>query len=134
MAAHILVVDNRESNLDMLRILLEARGYKVTTSDNANDALAFLRANSVDLVVSDINMPDKDGFDFLRALKADPALRNQRFAFLTASFWTNKIKEEGLELGADAFIFRPADPRQLLREVEEALPPELKHTEHPPYL
>lgn len=126
MPAHILVVDNRQPNLDLMRILLEARGYTVTTASNAKDAINFLKAHPVDLIVSDINMPDKDGFEFIKDVKSDARLKQIRFAFVTASFWTIKIKEEGLKLGADKFIFRPADPRQLVAEVEDALPEDLK--------
>lgn len=128
MPARILLVDNLESNLELGRILLEARGYQVVTAKHAEDALAFLKQKSdtINLIVSDINMPDKDGFDFIKEVKANPVLAKIAFVFLTATYWTDSVKKEGLKLGADKFIFRPADPRAIVTEIEEVIPESLR--------
>lgn len=126
--AHILVVDNIPDHLYLARSLFEARGYVISTFSKADEALKFLRSNSVDVIVSDINMPDKDGFEFLREVKADPALRQITFVLLTASYWTDQVRKDGLALGADKFLFRPFEPRVLVTEIEEVIPQEKRGT------
>lgn len=120
--AHLLVVDNLHDHLFVAKTLFEARGYRVSVEDSTNSALEFLANNSVDVIVSDINMPGRDGFDFIKAVKADPKLANIPFVFLTASYWTDEVRKEGLEYGANKFVFRPLEVRALVTEIEDVIP------------
>jgi len=123
---HILIVDDTLANGRLAQTVLQKAGYIVTMVDNAEDALKFLAENhkQIDLVVSDIHMPQIDGFEFLKLLKSDTKYAQIPFAFLTLSMWSMEVKKQGLELGADAFIFRPMEARALVTEVESVLPEE----------
>jgi two-component system cell cycle response regulator len=123
--AKIMVVDNLEDQLFLARTVFESQGYTIVTCANADCALKHLAENKdIDLILSDINMPDKDGFDFIKEVRQNADWRSIPFVFLTASYWTDAVRREGLSLGATKFIFRPVEPRALVTEVEDALPPE----------
>jgi len=117
----ILAVDNIDANLELLRSIFEPFGYIVHTADNMREALTLATQERPDIIISDLHMPDGDGFDLLRTLKADALLRCTPFVFLSATARQGADFCKGLELGADKFIGRPIDPRQLLAEIEACL-------------
>ena len=117
----ILVVDNSPVNIELLRSIFEPFGYDIIAAQNIRDGLIMAREGQPDLIISDVHMPGKDGFDFIRAVKADPELRFIPFLFLSSTVWQEKDRIEGLALGADKFIIRPIEPQDLLREAEACL-------------
>jgi len=117
----ILVVDNSPVNIELARSTLEPFGYEICVAQNVREALALLRAAPPDLILSDLHMPGVDGFDFIRAVKADSALTAIPFLFISSTIWRDKDRTDGLALGADRFIIRPIEPQILLREVEACL-------------
>ncbi len=119
--AKILIADDSEENLRLFKTLLKNKGYRITTAVNGEDALRKLRKQQHDLVLSDILMPIMDGFRLLQECKADPALGRIRFVFLTGAFTDKKDEELGLKLGADAFLRKPIEPDDLVRELAEVL-------------
>ena len=129
----VLVVDNRPVNLELARSLLEPSGYHVITASGMGEALAQVRVVAPDLILSDVCMDDGEGYDFLRAVKADPELRAVPFLFLTATARDEKSRAKGLALGAARFLFRPLDPALLLAEVEACLcgKPEVRYGDDP---
>ena len=114
----ILAVDNLPVNLELARSILEPHGYRVLTADGVARGLALAREPGCDLILSDVCMTGESGYDFLRAVKSDPALRSIPFLFLTSTMLERKDRDRGLALGAARFLTRPLEPQALLEEIE----------------
>lgn len=114
----ILVVDDNESNLDMILAILKA--YDVIPSTSGKNALEMVTSESIDLILLDILMPDMDGFEVCRHLKADPKTADIPIIFITA-----KVDEESIEtayaLGGADYVTKPFRPRELLARVKVQL-------------
>jgi CheY-like chemotaxis protein len=121
--ATILVVDNSPVNLSLMQSTLEPFGYHVIYAHSANEALALARQTPLDLILSDVHMPGLDGYALIKAVKADPRLRNIPFAFISSAVWPDQDTSMGLSLGAIKFIIRPIEPQALLAEIEDCLRP-----------
>ena len=117
----ILVVDDRPENLELATGIFAPSGYRVVTAQGMRAALARALESPPDLILSDVAMSDGSGYDFIRAVKADPRLSSIPFVFVTASMTSERERKKGLALGAERFLFRPIEPRDLLREVEAVL-------------
>ena len=117
----ILIADDSEENLRLYSTILKNKGYRITTAVNGMEALKKARKDPPELIFSDILMPVMDGFRLLQECKADPALSNIRFVFITGAFTDNKDEELGLKLGADVFLRKPIEPDELLHALEEVL-------------
>jgi len=85
------------------------------------EALEQARETPPDLIVSDLNMADGNGFDFIKAVKADPRLKHIPFVFVTSTYCDETSRAKGLALGAVRFLFRPLEPQELLAELEACL-------------
>jgi two-component system cell cycle response regulator len=120
--ASVLVVDDSPTNRDLIEHTLTPFGYAVTVTDNVADALIMARTNPPDLIISDLHMPDQDGFAFLKAVKGETALAAIPFMFLSSSVWGHKDAEKVMEMGAQRFLQRPIEPQTLLRDVAAVLP------------
>lgn len=117
----ILVVDNEPHNINLACSILESFGYQVLTASGGNEALALAQQSPPDLILSDVNMLEGTGQDFLKAVKADPHLNRIPFLFITSTSRDAKSHAEGVALGADRFIFRPIEALALLAEIEACL-------------
>ena len=117
----VLLVDDNPSNLKLSSILLGSSGYQVVTAQNMSEALRVVRDNPPDLIMSDVVMSGGSGYEFIRAVKADPRSNSIPFIFLTASMNDEPSRGRGLALGAARFLFRPIESKDLLREVEACL-------------
>jgi two-component system cell cycle response regulator len=122
----ILAVDNSYVNLSLVRSTLEPLGFEVHTRSTVNDALKTAKQINPDVLLSDVHMPGQDGFDFIRAAKADPQLRSIPFVFISSSVFVDSDRQRGLELGALKFILRPIEPLDLVAEIREVLARESK--------
>jgi two-component system cell cycle response regulator len=114
----ILVVDNSPVNIKLSRSLLEPFGYKIIEARSVDVALKLLEEQRPDVIVSDIHMPNKDGFDFIQAVKADANLRGIPFVFITSTVWGDRERDRGLSLGAAQFIIRPIDSIALVEAID----------------
>jgi CheY-like chemotaxis protein len=113
---HILAVDdNRMNRLKLVR-MLEKEGYDVSQAEGGRKALTMLRSNVFDLVLLDILMPDVDGFQVLREMKQDAALRDIPVIVVTAVEEMNSVNE-CLELGAVDYVAKPVDAKLLINRV-----------------
>lgn len=119
--ALVLHVDNMQTNIDLVRSILEPSGFEVATATSAKEGLDLARRVKPDLILSDVHMPYEDGYNFMRMVQSDPALRPIPFVFLTASVWSTRERNQALEQGATKFLSRPIEPKDLLDEIEDCL-------------
>lgn len=119
--AMILCLDNSPQNLAVLHDTLTPSGYDVLEARGIEEALASMRQRLPDLVISDLHLHRESGYDFLKTVKADPALKAIPFIFLSSTIWPGQDQQHGLELGADRFLLRPIEPQTLLAEIEACL-------------
>jgi len=117
----ILVVDDNSDNRYYLEVLLGGRGYRIESVRDGAEALAAARGDPPSLVISDLLMPVMDGYTLLRHWRGDPALHSVPFVVYTATYTRPEDERLAFDLGADAFIVKPAEPDQLLARIEEAL-------------
>ena len=120
MPKRILVVDDDENILSLERTILEQKGFDVTTAEGGEEALRVLRKDSFDLVLLDVMMPDKDGFEVCRQIKQEPRLRNLPVIFLTAKGGGEALAE-GFDSGAVMYINKPFTANKLLTIVNTML-------------
>jgi len=119
MASKILVVDDDESLCELLRMHLASAGYEVSTAADAISAGYQVLKNPPDLILSDINMPHMDGFEFVAALKSDSTLPNIPVIFLTS---VEDGDHRGKELGAVGYLTKPVRADRLLELVAKHVP------------
>ncbi len=96
----MFIVDDKEENLYMLEALLKGSGYEVASAMNGVEALEKLKEDSFDMIISDILMPQMDGYQLCRKCKKDDTLKKIPFVFYTATYTEKKEEEFGLSLGA----------------------------------
>lgn len=119
--SRILIVDDKEENLYFLRVLLTASGHTVDEARHGAEALVRARAQPPDLVISDLLMPVMDGYTLLRRWRADGRLGAIPFVVYTATYTEPQDEQLALDLGADAFILKPAEPDAFFAQVGEVL-------------
>ena len=112
----ILVVEDSATQAQRVQLVLEEAGYRVELAVNGREGMAKVRASPPDMIMSDVVMPEMDGFAFCQTVKSDPALRRIPFALLTGQRSPRDIVR-GLEVGADNFITKPFEDAQLLARV-----------------
>lgn len=115
----VLIVDDQLVNLLLLDTLLKGYGYEVDQASNGKEALELLRANSYQLIISDILMPVMDGYELCQICKADPHLKNIIFVFYTATYTTKEDEEYAMQLGADKFLIKPMEPSAFMNAIHE---------------
>jgi two-component system cell cycle response regulator len=101
--------------------MLEPLGFEVLTTDTVKQALEMAKQLSPDLLLSDVHMPGQNGFDFIRAVKADPQLRSIPFVFISSTVLLESDRSLAFALGASKFIERPVEPLALLAEIQDCL-------------
>ncbi len=119
--SRVLVVDDNADNLYLLRVLLTGVGHEVTVAADGVEALTLARATPPDLVVSDILMPQMDGWTLCRQWKADARLTSIPFMFYTATYTEPKDEAFALSLGADCFMVKPQEPEVLVETIKGLL-------------
>ena len=112
----ILVVDDEQDYCDVLKMILEGRGYAVETCNDGREALEHLEKNSFDIVVSDLNMPVMDGYELLREIK------NRDYdceVIILTAFGTIEKAVETMKAGAFTYVTKGSDPEELLIEIRK---------------
>jgi len=110
----VLVVDDEQRILNFLNSKLRASGYEVFTASNGTDALEQVEAQEPDLVVLDILMPKKDGFETLKEIRTFSPVP----VIILSAKGTNADKVKGLSLGADDYLAKPFSPDELVARIE----------------
>ncbi len=118
---NILIVDDSSDDRSILRTMFESHGCRVREADNGRQALAEALVRRPDLIISDALMPEMDGFQFLRGVKADERLREVPFIFYSAVYTGRDEEELARKLGAEAFVVKPLEPELLWRKIERLL-------------
>ena len=114
MAKRVLVVDDEQNIVDILRFNLEREGYEVITAEDGIQGLALARSSDPDLILLDVMMPEMDGFQVCRELRKEDKLTP--IIMLTArEEEADRVK--GLELGADDYVSKPFSVRELMARV-----------------
>ncbi len=119
--AKLLVVDDQEANRYLLEVLLRGHGHAVTLASNGVEALASARRDPPDVIITDILMPEMDGFTLCRAWKKDPELSGLPLIFYTATYTDPKDEKFALSLGAERFIIKPTEPERFMEILGEVL-------------
>lgn len=104
----------------MLRAYLEREGYRVLTASTGEEALHVIRRERPDLILLDLMLPDRDGWDLTRLVRADTGLRHIPIIMLTART-EEADRVVGLELGADDYVSKPFSPREVVARVRAVL-------------
>jgi DNA-binding response OmpR family regulator len=116
----ILVVDDDRDIVRLVRSYLEKAGYQVLTAYDGESALQVLRSEKPQLLILDLMLPDKDGWDVARLVRADSNIAATPIIMLTARVEDND-KIVGLEIGADDYITKPFNPREVVARVRALL-------------
>jgi len=116
----ILVIEDEEAMVDLVKMRLEANGYEVITAYDGQEGLDKARKLEPDLIILDLMLPKMDGYKVCGLLKADT-----RYSKIPVVMFTAKVQEDdvklGKEVGADAYITKPFEPQTLLGEIEALL-------------
>ena len=120
MAQRILVVDDDKEIVRLMHAYLEQAGYQALVAYDGETALHILRRESPDLVLLDLMLPDRDGWDVTRIVRGDPGLASTPIIMLTARV-EDQDKILGLELGADDYVAKPFNPREVVARVRAVL-------------
>ena len=120
MTQRILVVDDDKEIVRLVRAYLEQAGYEVLVAYDGESALHILRRERPDLLILDLMLPDRDGWDVTRIVRGDPSLERTPILMLTARVQDHD-KILGLELGADDYVTKPFNPREVVARVRAVL-------------
>jgi CheY-like chemotaxis protein len=116
----ILVADDNATNRKLLRLLLDMEGHEVLEADNGATALTVLEQRRVDAVISDILMPEMDGFRLCYEIRKHPRLKHLPFIVYTASYTSANDEKLAMTFGADRFIRKPASAETIINGLYES--------------
>ena len=116
----ILVVDDTPSTRDLICNYLRKGGYQVVEANNGKDALTKALNKKPDIIITDVIMPEMNGFELCRSLKKNPVTQNLPIVLCTSK---NQSIDRmwGMKQGADAYIAKPVDQEQLVKTVQELI-------------
>ncbi len=106
---YLLVVEDIPDILNLLETTLKFKGYRVTTAQNGEEALAQIKKEHPALIIADILMPKMDGFSLVHYLRIHPSTRNIPVVFLSATYVTPEDKDFAISIGVNRFIEKPVD-------------------------
>jgi len=113
MAKTLLIVDDSASMRQLVSFALKDAGYEVITAINGRDALNKLNGSKIDMVITDLNMPEMDGIEFIKHLRGNSGYKFTPVLMLTTESQELK-KQEGKQAGASGWIVKPFTPEQLI--------------------
>lgn len=120
MAKTILIVDDSDSIREVVRFTLENEGYSVLVGVDGKDALKHLNGQAIDLVITDLHMPEMDGIELIKHIRAMPEYERVPILFLTTESQTSK-KMEAKDAGATGWIIKPFVPAKLISAINKVI-------------
>lgn len=120
MSQAILVIEDQEDSLRILRDLLKSSGYKVIEAVNGAEGVTAAETHQPDLILMDIQLPDFDGYEATRRIKSKPTLRAIPIIAVT-SYALSGDDVKAFDAGCDAYVSKPFSPRALLTKIREFL-------------
>ena len=120
MAKSVLVVDDEPNIVLSLEFLMKQAGYEVRVARDGDAALEAIQASAPDLILLDVMMPKRDGYDVCQTIRANPDWRDIRIIMLTAR-GREVEREKGIALGADDYITKPFSTREVVARVKQYL-------------
>jgi len=120
MAKTILIVDDSDSIREVVRFTLENEGYNVLVGVDGKDALKHLNGQTIDLVITDLHMPEMDGIELIKHIRAMPEYERVPILFLTTESQTSK-KMEAKDAGATGWIIKPFVPAKLISAINKVI-------------
>jgi len=119
-ADRILIVDDDRDSLKLIGLMLQRRGYEIVAAQNGAQALAKAESDRPDLIILDVMMPDLDGYEVCRSLRANPKTASTPIIMFTAKTRVDD-KVAGFQAGADDYLTKPIHPAELTSRVEALL-------------
>jgi DNA-binding response OmpR family regulator len=120
MTRRILIADDEENIVISLEFLMKREGFEVLIATDGEQAVEMIRSELPDLVLLDVMMPKKSGFEVCQEIKSDPALRSVRILMLTAKGRETEVAK-GLALGADSYVTKPFSTKELVERIRSML-------------
>jgi CheY-like chemotaxis protein len=120
MAEKILIVDDDLDTLRLVGLMLQHQGYRIIAASSGAQAIALCQSDKPDMVLLDIMMPEMDGYEVARKLRAEPVTANLPIIMFTAKTQVDD-KIQGFEVGADDYLTKPTQPRELFAHVKAVL-------------
>jgi len=121
MSKRILIIEDQEDTRRILHDLLKSAGYEMIEAVTGEQGLVMARIHRPDLILMDIQLPDLDGYETSRRIKADPALQSIPIVAVT-SYAMSGDDAKAYEAGCVGYVTKPFSPRQLLAKLREFLP------------
>jgi DNA-binding response OmpR family regulator len=121
MGARILIAEDEPNIVTSLEFLMRGDDYDVLVARNGKEALRLAESFRPDVVLLDVMMPHRSGFDVCRKIRENPALRDMKIVMLTAK-GRDAEREKGLNLGANAYVTKPFSTKELMITVRGLLP------------
>lgn len=118
MGKNILIVDDCGTTRKLLSYIVRERGHTIFQAANGIEALEVMATNHVDLVLTDLNMPQMDGFELSRSLRANESYRELPIIMVTTES-AEADKKRGYEAGVSTYLVKPVSPQKLLYEIEK---------------
>ncbi|MFC1708662.1 response regulator transcription factor [Candidatus Omnitrophota bacterium] len=116
----ILLVDDEGQLVEMVKMRLEANGYRVVTAGDGQEGLDKARQENPDLIILDLMLPKMDGYKVCRMLKFDEKYKSIPIVLFSARA-QEEDKQLGIQVGADAYIAKPFEPEALMEKIEELI-------------
>lgn len=120
MASRILIADDEQNILISLEFLMKREGFEVSIAQDGQEAIDRIRQSPPDLVLLDVMMPKRNGFEVCQEIKSDAALQDVKVLMLTAKGRDTEVAK-GLALGADAYMTKPFSTKELVEKVRSLL-------------
>lgn len=120
MSKHIMTVDDSASVRQMVGFTLKQAGYEVVEAADGRDALGKLQGRALNMIITDLNMPNMDGIELIQEIRSNPRFKFVPIIMLTTESQASR-KEEGKSAGATGWIVKPFRPEQLLAVVKKVI-------------
>lgn len=118
MEKSVLIVDDCDTTRKLLSYIIRERGFKIIGASNGIEALEVLATTPIDIVLTDLNMPQMDGYELSRSLRGQDEYKDLPIVMITTEA-SEADKKLGMEAGVNTYLSKPISPQRLLYEIEK---------------